>query len=218
MCRNSTLSHLSLRLGIYGKFYQLRDCKEKENAPAEQRSAADAFEVYLGALFQDAEARGEHHLVRDWLEKLWEQTIFPVFERDLGKAKLQSGLGKPKDKMQTVDMNPVEVEPKPSSAKDKPQEKALEAQSAKPKPKAVSSKASPALAAKATRKARTAAPKPTQVNIKVTVQQLAPRAKPMPVSKPKPAEVAIAEQLDSPGSEKKKNKRAKMNKQEAFAA
>lgn len=92
MSRNVTISYLSLHLGMFKESYSIPSVPLADPG---QGAAADAFEVYLGALYQDAQARGEHHLVRDWLEKLWEQTIFPDFDLVLQKAGAQRKIGKP---------------------------------------------------------------------------------------------------------------------------
>lgn len=45
-----------------------------------QPLAADLFEAYIGALYKDAQNRGEPYLVRGWLEKLWAPAVFPNLE------------------------------------------------------------------------------------------------------------------------------------------
>jgi dsRNA-specific ribonuclease len=80
LTRNVTISHVAYHLGLYHHVKHFGDQKM-----ASQPLAADAFEAYIGALHKDGHARGNPHLARDWLVKLWSPKIFPDLE-DVVKA------------------------------------------------------------------------------------------------------------------------------------
>ena len=81
---NATISHLAYRLSKVGKPYHTQSGTKRLIGKG-QKAVADSFEVYLGALYHDAQARGEPCLVRDWLEKLWSATVFPDFDQQVKK-------------------------------------------------------------------------------------------------------------------------------------
>lgn len=74
LIQNLTLSHLSYHLGLHD--YLPYTKRETVSQPL----AADLFEAYIGALYKDAQNRGEPYLVRGWLEKLWAPAVFPNLE------------------------------------------------------------------------------------------------------------------------------------------
>jgi dsRNA-specific ribonuclease len=82
MVSNNTLSHISRKIGIFAAVKMATPGATSED----QTIAADSFEAYVGAVFQECRGKGDFSTLENWFASIFNVNVFPEMVR-IGEAR-----------------------------------------------------------------------------------------------------------------------------------